>query len=288
MRTHKVAKTLIQLVVLSLINSPLSHSQARKPAVTIKIDEENYKTVAGKGLVPLYTIIRGRQYFIDRLQRMSGGLPEPLVDPTGSYIFYASNTGCGYEQEGSTLFVSDVYGKIKLPILGRCAYLTPSGFLSFQGKNYLLVSEGNSGTSESNAFWLYDVSRREFVVHAEGEIGEMKKGVFSYGYYVSDAEFKEIGTITMSTLIRRGPPLRLLPRYPTHGITQKRRVRAYETSGPECYIDSDKQYKTISTPGTRVVILAECDDGGYEIYFEGFKGKVMKGSVRPIKFGPRN
>lgn len=222
MLRNKVA-TLIQVVILSLIIGPLSHSQTRKQAVRIRLDTENIETVGGKLLVPLYTIIRGRQYLIDRLQRINVGLPEPLVDPTGRYVFYASNTGCGFEAEGMTVFVSDVYGKTRLPILGRCWSLQPDGFFSFQGKNYLLISQ----TSESpeSSFWLYDVSRSEFVVHADGYIREMKKGIFSYEYRVSDTEFKQIGTITMGTLIKRGPPLRLLPRYPTHGITQKRSVR---------------------------------------------------------------
>jgi len=36
------------------------------------------------------------------------------------------------------------------------------------------------------------------------------------------------------------------------------------------------------------VILAECADGGFEIYYEGFRGKVKREAVRTIKFGPKN
>jgi hypothetical protein len=284
MRRLKSAKMLILFVTLSLINSPLSHSQTSKPKVKIKVDEENYKIVGEKVLIPLYTIIGGRQYFIDHLQRINVGIPEPLVDPTGSYVFYTSNTGCGFEQDGKTVFVSDVYGKKKSPILGRCMGVHGERFLTFQGKNYLLIT---GGTEAGDCYlWLYDIRRREFVVHAEGGIREIKKGVFSYGYCEGGIEFKQIGTVTMRTLIRREAPLRLLPRYPTHGITQARDVRVYP-SVTECNINSDKPHKTISKRGTRVLILRECEDGGYEIYYDGFRGKVMKGSIRPVKFGPR-
>jgi len=280
MRTHKVAKTLILFVTLSLINSPLSHSQTSKPPVKIKVDEENSKWVGEKLLIPLYTIIGGRQYFIDHLVRINVGIPEPLVDPTGSYVFYTSNTGCGFEQDGKTVFVSDVYGKKKRPILGRCMGVHAERCLTFQGKNYLLITQGSEAGDCS--LWLYDIRRREFVVHADGEIREIKKGVFSYGY-CEESEFKQVGTITMGTLISRRPPLRLLPRYPTHGITQKRDVQVY--SGGGCYIDSDKPHKTISKRGTKVLILTECEDGGYEIYYDGFRGKVKRGALKPIKFG---
>jgi hypothetical protein len=286
MRKRKVAKMLILFAAFYLINSPLSYSQIKKPTVMIKLDRENEQWDKWKGFTNLYTIINGRQYFIDRLERTALMLPDPLgVDPTGSYVFYTSNTGCGYEQEGMTVFVSDVYGKKKEPILGRCMVLGADRFLSFQGKNYLHISEGNSGTTEGTGFWLYDVSRREFVVHVEGEISEIKKGVFSYGYYISDGEFKELGKITMATLIRGGKPLRLLPRHPTHGITQKREIRVYPST-IECYIDSDKPYKQISKRGMRVLIVYECQDGGYEIYYDGFRGKVKKGAIRPTKLTP--
>lgn len=283
MRKHKVAKAIL-FVTLHLINSPLSSSQTSKPAVRIKVDTENEYGDKTRVFTNLYTIINGRQYFIDRLERVELGLPDPLgVDPTGRFVFYTSNTGCGFEQGGMTIFVSDVYGKKKVPILGSCVYLTAERFLRFQGKNYLLITQ----TSESpeHSFWLYDVSRGEFVVHADGGIREIKQGVFSYGYCVGDTEFKEIGTISMRTLIRRGPPLRLLPRHSTHGITQKGDVQVYSSWG--CSIDNDKQHKTISTPRTRVLILEACEDGGYEIYYEGFRGKVMKGSIRPVKLGAR-
>lgn len=284
MQRLKFAKMLILFVTLSLFNSPLSYSQTSKPKVKIKVDEENSKIVGEKILIPLYTIIDGRRYFIDHLARINVGIPEPLVDPTGSYIFYTSNTGCGFEQDGKTVFVSDVYGKKKRPILGRCMGVHAERVLTFQGKNYLLITQGSE--AGDCYFWLYDISRREFVVHAEGEIREIKKGVFAYGYCEGGTEFKQIGTVTMRTLIRREAPLRLLSRYPTQGITQARDVRVYP-SFIECYINSDKPHKTISKRGTRVLILTECEDGGYEIYDEGFRGKVMKGSVRPVKFGPR-
>lgn len=283
MQRCKVATTIILLVALSLIDSPLSYSQTSKPKVKIKVDEENYKFVGEKILIPLYTIIGGHQYFIDHLVRISMGTPEPIVDPTGSYIFYTSNTGCGFEQDGKTVFVSDVYGKKKRPLLGRCMGVHAERFLTFQGKSYLLITQGSEAGDCS--FWLYDISRREFVMHAEGEIREIKRGVFSYGYGCA-SEFKQVGTITMGTLISRRPPLRLLPMYPTHGVTQKRDVRVYP-SVLGCDIDTDKPHKTIPKRGTRALILKACEDGGYEFYYGGFRGKVMKGSVRPINFGPR-
>lgn len=285
MQRRRVAKTLILFIALSLINSSLSHSQTTKPVVRIKVDTENEYGDKKRIFTNLYTIINRRQYFIDRLERVSLGLPDPLgVDPTGRYVFYTSNTGCGFEQGGMTIFESDVYGKKKAPILGSCMYLG-AGFLSFQGKNYLLITQSSEALECS--FWLYDVSRGEFVLHADGGIEEIKKGVFSYGYCEGDTELKQIGTITMETLIRRGPPLKLLPIHSTHGITQKRNVRVYP-SVLGCDIDdNDKQYKTISTPGTSVLILEACEDGGYEVYYEGFRGKVMKGNIRPVKFGPR-
>lgn len=282
MQRRKAAKTLILFFVIYLINIPPSHSQTSKPKVKIKVDEENYKFVGEKILIPLYTIIDGHRYFIDHLARINVGIPEPLVDPTGSYIFYTSNTGCGFEQDGKTVFVSDVYGKKKRPILGRCMGVHAERVLTFRGKNYLLIT---GGTEAGDCFlWLYDISRREFVVHAEGEMREIKEGVFSYGYGCH-SEFKQVGTITMGTLIRREAPLRLLPMRSTHGITQKRDVRFYP-SVIGCDIDDDKPHKTISRPGTRVLILEKCEDGGYEIYYNGSRGKVKKGSIRPIKFGP--
>ena len=285
MQIRKVAKTLILFVVLYLLNGPLSHSQTTRLVVRIKLDRENEYQDQTKVFTNLYTIINGRQHFIDRLERVALILPDPLgVDPTGSYVFYESNTGCGFEQGGMTIFESDVYGKKKRPILGSCRYLTAERFLSFQGKNYLLITQCSEALE--NSFWLYDISRGEFVLHADGEIREIKKGVFSYGYYQDNSEFKQIGTVTMGTLIRREPPLRLLPRHSTQGTTQKKGVRVYP-SLLGCDIDSDKQYKTISRPGTRVLILEACEDGGYGISYEGFRGKVMKGSIRPTKLGPR-
>jgi hypothetical protein len=284
MQRLRVAKTLILFIVLYLIDSPLSHSQMRNPTVRIKLDTENEYQDKTRIFTNLYTIINGRQYFIGRLERVALGLHDPVrVDPTGRYVFYESNTGCGFAQGGMTIFESDVYGKKKGPILGSCMYLSAERFLSFQGKNYLLITQ--SSEALENSFWLYDISRREFVLHAEGEIREIKKGIFSYGYRYQ-SEFKPLGTITMRTLIGRQPPLRLLPRYPTHVVTQKRDVQVYP-SVLGCDIDSDKPHMTITKRGTRAVILEACEDGGYEIYYDGLRGKVMKGSVRTVKLGPR-
>jgi hypothetical protein len=286
MQKRRITKMLILFTafyLINLINSPLSYSQTRKPTIMIKLDRENEHWDKWKGFTNLYTIINGRQYFIDRLERTALILPEPVIDPTGSYVFYAGNTGCGFEQEGMTIFVADVYGKKKYPILGRCWGLAAEGFLSFQGKNYLLITQTSEGPEQS--FWLYDIGRGEFVLHANGGITEIKKGVFSYGYSDGNTEFTQIGMVTMRTLIRNRPPLKLLPKYSTHGITKQRNLWVYPAI-IECEIDSDKPYKQISKRGTRVLILHECEDGGYEIYYDGFRGKVKKGAIRPTKLTP--
>ena len=286
MQSCKVAKTLTLFVVICLISSPLSVSQTKKPAVRLKVDPYNYDRELNAFLSScnLYTIIKGRRYFIDYLLRGAVSIPEPLVDPTERYVFYASNIGCTYEAGGITVFVSDVYGKAKLPILGSCLYLRPVKFLTFQRKNYLLIT----GQSESpkRDFWLYDVSGGKFVLHADGEIREIGKELYSYGYYEGDS-FKEIGKVTIGTLIKRRAPLRLLRRYPTHGLTQESDVRVYASELCE-QAAGDEPYKTIPRRGTKVVILAECADGGFEIYYEGFRGKVKREAVRTIKFGPKN
>jgi hypothetical protein len=261
-------------------------SQTRKSAVQIKADSDNFVIDEGRKVYlssfNLYTVIRGRNYFIDRLNRLMVGIPEPLVDPTGRSVFYASNTGCGFENEGMTVFRSDVYGRKKYPILGRCRVLTPVGFLRFQNREYLLIT-GSSESPEKD-FWLYDVGKGEFVLHADGEIRELSKGRFSYGRYQDDGDFKEIGKVTIANLIKGAPPLRRLPRYPTHGLTQKSGVRVYDS---DCYTGNEGPYKTIKTSGTKILIVEKCEDGGYQVYFAGSLGRVKKGALKALEFAAK-
>ena len=190
------------------------------------------------------------------------------------------NTGCGFENEGMTIFISDVYGKKKSPILGRCWYLRPQRFLRFQGKHYLLITAESE--SPEKDFWLYDVSGGNFVLHADGEIRDTGKGRFSYGRYEEDGDFKKIGKVTIDTLISHAAPLKLLPRYPIHGRTRARGVRVYEADS--CYTVNDAPYKTIKIPGTKVLILDRCEDGSYHIYHDGFTGRVRQSALKAIEF----
>jgi hypothetical protein len=287
MQKRRMKTLLIFLVTFFLSHSSFAYSQMKKPGVRIKVEPENYVSdIGGRSLLTsckLYTIIQGRKHFIDDLSRKAVGIPEPLVDPTGNFVVYASNTGCGFEGEGMTVFVSDVYGKVKLPVLSRCWYLRPTGFLHFQGKYYLLITQTSEGPERS--FWLYDLISRDFVVHADGEIKAIRNGVFSYGYYKVDEDFKEIGNVTAGDLVNRKSPLKLLSRYPTQGQVQKKAVRVYQAF--QCQDFDDERYQIINAPGTKVPIVETCDDGGYLIYWRGALGKVKRGTIRPIEFGSK-
>ncbi len=273
--------------LLFFFSSSAAYSQTGKPAVKLKVDTENFAIEDGHknylSSFNLYTAINRRRYFIARLAHRMVSIPEPLIDPSANFVFYASNTGCGFEGEGMTNFVSDVYGKKKTPILGRCRYLRPTGFLQAQGKNYLLIT--SESESPETDFWLYDISKEAFVLHADGEIKEIGKGLFSYGQNDDEGNFKPVGKITMDTLINRGAPLKLLSRYPTHGLTQKRSVPIFESDS--CYSVDEKPSRTIPSANTRVLIIMECEDGGFEIYHNRYKGKVRKCALRAIEFGTR-
>ena len=166
----RTVQRLLMAVVVCLALNYSVHSQSGRPRVRIKMDTMNYDQNEGWKIYlsscNLYTIVDGRKYLIDWLVRASVGIPEPILDSASNHVAYASNIGCGQsEDEGMTVFISDVYGKKKRPILGSCEYLRPVRFLDYLDRTYLLISQ----TTESNesSFWLYDVNSGEFVLHAD-------------------------------------------------------------------------------------------------------------------------
>jgi hypothetical protein len=179
------------------------------------------------------------------------------------------------------VFISDVYGKKKRPILGNCEYLRPVRFIDYLGRTYLLISE--TSDADATSFWLYDVNGGEFVLHADGDVKGLKNGTFAYGSYDFDGafKFKRIGIVTMSDLVGREAPLKLLTRYPTHGLTRRRNVQV--SGGGGCGFPPTTTPKTIRRSGERVLIMNECSDGEYVVYWRGHRGKITKGGVRPIK-----
>jgi hypothetical protein len=186
-----------------------------------------------------------------------------------------------------TVWVSSVRGENQTAILGRCRDLRPVRFLTFQSKHYLLIN--GSSKSPFKDVWLYDVSAAGFVLHAEGELDEIREGLFSYRVYdTATRRLKAIGTVSTGSLVRRGAPLSLLTRFPTHCVTQENDVKVYRplSDSGQCEA-SQQEYKVIPTAGTKVLFLAECKDGGYEILYNGFRGKVVKGALKPIVFGPK-
>jgi hypothetical protein len=284
MQNHLYTRLLFLCALFCLPGGFPTFAQIQKPAARIHIDTRNFAIEAGRknflSSFNLYTIIHGRRYFIEHLVHRVVSIPEPMLDPSGRFIFYAVNTGGGFESEGMTIFVSDLYGRNKIPLLGRSWVLRPAGFLKLKDRDYLLIT----GESESpkRDFWLYDISLGKFVLHADGEIRELSKGLFSYGLNDEEGEFKELGKVTTVQLLKKASLLKLLPVNPTHGITQKRKVRVYESD--HCYSAGESQYKTIIAAGTKVLIFAECEDGGYAIYYKGFTGKVKKDELRVIEF----
>ncbi len=229
-----------------------------------------------------YTIVDGRKYLIDWLIRGLVAIPEPIFDSANNYVAYASNIGCGTSHdEGMVVFISDVYGKKKRPIIGNCMYLRPVRFLDYLGRTYLLISE--TSDADATSFWLYDVNGGEFVLHADGHVKKLKNGTLAYGRYDFDGDykFKRIGIVTMSDLVRREAPLKLLTRYPTHGRTRRRNVQIFGGGG--CFPEPTTPPKTIRGSGERVLIMNECSDGGYAVYWRGQRGKITKGGLRPIK-----
>lgn len=273
---------LISLLCLS--SGVPAYAQAKRPVVKIYVDTKNYAIEAGRknflSSFNLYTVVRGRRYFIERLAHQVVSIPEPVIDPSGRFVFYAVNTGGGFENEGMSIFIADVYGRKKTPILGRSWVLRPARFLNLKGKDYLLIT-GESESPERD-FWLYDISLGKFVLHADGEIREISKGLFSYGRNNDEGDFKELGRITTEQLLQNTAPLKLLPRYPTHGLTRKSKVRVYEADN--CYSADESPYKTIATTGTKVLIFGECEDNTCAIYYNGFKGKLKKDALQVIEF----
>lgn len=237
----------------------------------------------------LTTAVGRHKYFIDHIQGNGAGtLPKPIVDPTGSYIAYATGTGCGYEGDGMMAFISDVFGKKRYPILGGA----PEKFLQYKGKVYLLLADGNGASNEENSLWLYDVGAKEFVVHAKGDLAEIREGVFSYGYYPQGDEIKPVGTVTIKNLVNRERPLLLLPRsspglmrHPRYRLTRRGNTTMLLASGDNecCWCCQAGKRNVIPKAKTRVLILGTCDDGGLQVYYNRQMGKVRKRDLQSMK-----
>ena len=282
---YRTMQRLLMAVSVCLALSYSVHSQSGRPRVRIKMDTPYFDKSEGwteyLASCNFYTIVDGRKYLIDWLIRGMVSIPEPILDSANNHVAYASNIGCGApHDEGMVVVISDVYGKKKRPILGSCNYLRPVRFLDYLDRTYLLIEETTEG--DWSSFWLYDVNSREFVLHAYGLVKELKDGTFAYGRYVDDWKFKRIGIVTMGNLVGREAPLKLLTRYPTHGRTRGRDVQLYV--GGWCYIAPTTPPSTIRRSGERVLIMNECTDGEYSVYWRGQRGKIMKGGVRPIKW----
>jgi hypothetical protein len=281
----RTVQSLLMAVSVCLALSYSVHSQSGRPRVRIKMDTPNYYREEGRKIYlsscNLYTIVDGRKYLIDWLVRGMTAIPEPALDSANNHVAYSSNIGCGTgHDEGMIVVISDVYGKKKRPILGSCSNLTPVKFLDYLERTYLLISETTSGNR--SYFWLYDVNSGEFVLHANGHVKELKDGTFAYGRYVGEYKFKRTATVTMSNLVGREAPLKLLTRYPTHGRTQGRNVQVSGWGG--CILDPTTPPKTIRRSGVRVLIMNECPEGEYVVYWRGHRGKITKGGLKPIKW----
>src|SRR4051812_35891361 len=98
MQGQRVTLWLILLAACLLLEPLAAFSQTRSPAVKIQVDSKNFEIYEGRKLFlssfNLHTVIGGRKYFIGRANRIMVGIPEPLIDPTGRFVIYASNTGC--------------------------------------------------------------------------------------------------------------------------------------------------------------------------------------------------
>jgi hypothetical protein len=86
----------------------------------------------------------------------------------------------------------------------------------------------------------------------------------------------------MSNLVGREAPLKLLTRYPTHGLTQRRNVQISGWGG--CFLEPTTPPRTIRRSGVRVLIMNECPEGEYVVYWQGHRGKITKGGLKPIKW----
>lgn len=117
----------------------------------------------------------------------------------------------------------------------------------------------------------------------QDDITETRKGVFSYGYYPEGEKIKPVSTVTIKNLVNRECPLKILPRYPTHGLTRRKNTRIFPGDGVvACFHEEDK-YEVISKAGTKVLILEECPEGEYEVYYKGKMAKMRKGNLKPVK-----
>ncbi|HEU4391018.1 MAG TPA: hypothetical protein VFV34_24645 [Blastocatellia bacterium] len=289
MRDYRRAIRVILLIGLLACSAYTLVGQERAERIDIKFEPELITENDGvRGLATsckLYTIVAGQQYFIADLVRGAVNIPVPLVDPTNTYVFYASNVGCGADGEGMAIWVSDVRGESRMPILGRCRYLRPVKFLTYQSRNYLLIN--GSSRSPFRDIWLYDISAASFVMHAEGELDEIRDGLFSYRIYDTSARrLKVIGNVSTGTLVQRGAPLSLLTRFPTHCLTEERDVKLYKplSDSGQCEV-SEQDYQVIHAANTKVLFLSECRDGGFEVLYNGIRGKVVKGGIKPV--GPK-
>lgn len=209
-----------------------------------------------------------------------------LFDPSRKYLFQNAKTGCGSENVGRTIFVSELDTGKSFPILASCEWLEAEEFLESGGRYYLLIVAMNGEADcQPGSFWLYDVKANEFVIHAEGGISETERGVFSYGYCGDESEtFIPVGTVTIKNLINRENPLRLMPR-PMHGLTLRKNTPVFHNNFFECLQDDTNPpaITIIRTAGTRVFVISKCEDGSYEIYYKGSRGHVRKGSLKTTK-----
>ena len=253
----------------------LGSSYSQTPAVRKMEVKLNYE---GRRL---YTKINGKQYLIDEAAPTAVPIADALLDPGRKNVYYVKNTGCGFENEGTTLFEADVRGRTSVPILSRCVILTPVRFFNSKGRSYLLIKEENGATAYGTGFWLFDVGARRFEVHAEGELTAKSSNTFSYGFYDEGETLKPLGTVTLQTLITRGSPLRLLPRQPTRALTVNNKTKLVFTD-PYCGPLSD-EVRTIENAGSQVLIAGECPDGDHQVYFQGSIGKVAKQDLKLLR-----
>lgn len=268
-------KTTVMRLLPIIFFISLGSSYSQTPAVRkmdVKLHYEGRK---------LYTSINGKKHLIDEAAPTAVPIANALLDPSRKNVYYAKNTGCGFENEGTTLFVADVHGRTSVPILSRCVMLTPVRFFTSKGRSYLLIKEENGGTAYGTGFWLLDVAAGRFEVHAEGELTAKRNNTFSYGFYDEGETLKPLGTVTLQTLITRDRPLRLLPRQPTRALTVKNNTKLVLTD-PYCGPLSD-DVRLVENAGSQVLIAGECPDGGYQVYFQGSIGKVAKQDLKLLR-----
>ena len=268
-------KTTCLLPIIFFLSFASSYSQtAVAPKPDVKLHYEERK---------LYTRVNGEQFLIDEAAPTAVPIADALLDPGRKKVYYAKNTGCGFENEGTTLFVADVRGGTSVPILSRCLMLTPVRFLNSAGRTYLLIKEENGATALGTSFWLFDIGAGRFELHAEGQL-TASNNKFIYGVYDEAENFRRLGYVTLQTLISRGNPLRLKPRQPTRALTVNLNTKLIAID-PYCgqLSDTEVEVKLIKNAGSQVLIAGECPDGDYQVYFEGSMGKIAKRDVNLLK-----